>query len=140
MAGGVLSGNSGIIVQCQTRRFLLKYYDKIFGNDRILKPEDIVLANSKDSDFVGPFGAAMVSNRNHKLSAITFMKKRIDSIVQGCRSGEVIPLKTILSVQKDLRVEKKEIVDYLNLLISSGVINLDSKGNYLKPIEYDRPK
>jgi hypothetical protein len=123
LAGGVLSGESGPLVIRQAEAFLVKYYDKIFGWQKHLKPGSVRLAIAVENpDTVGPFGAAMVANRFHKMNSLAVMEKEVDYRVRSLKPGDTLSLKDLQKTFRHLRVKKEDILTYLESLISKSVL------------------
>ena len=123
LSGGVLGGSTGKLVVKQTEAFLAKYYDKIFGIQKHLKPGSIQLAVAVENpETVGPFGAAMVANRIHKMNSLAVMEKEIDYRVRNLKPGDTLSIKDLERFFEDSRVNEEDIREYLELLISKSVL------------------
>jgi len=130
LAGGVLAGDTGKLVRMQTDAFFGKYYDKIKAHF----PEDaITLADTgEDPDAVGPIGAAMVANRQHKLNALAVMRRRIEKLVRGIQAGGVVTLAEPEQHCRDVRVAPDSIRDFLQNLAAQGALAPTPNGSYRK--------
>jgi hypothetical protein len=123
LSGGVLRNETGKIIVEQTEGFLAKYYDKIFGAQKHLKPGSVQLAVTVENpDTVGPFGAAMVANRIHKMNSLAVMEKEIDYRVRNLKPGDTISIKDLEDTFKHSRIKKEDIREYLELLISKSIL------------------
>lgn len=123
LSGGVLRNETGKIIVEQTEGFLAKYYDKIFGPQKHLKPGSVQLAVAVENpDTVGPFGAAMVANRIHKMNSLAVMEKEIDYRVRNLKPGDTLSIKDLEAIFKYSRVKKEDIREYLELLISKSIL------------------
>jgi hypothetical protein len=84
LSGGVLSGATGNIVESQTKKFLLKYFDKIYGPGKTLADGSIVRAVSGEISNPGMFGAAMAANRMAQIrEAREFVNVVRDTVAQA---------------------------------------------------------
>lgn len=101
LAGGVLTGRSGEIVERQAKGFLAKYYDKIYGNGRPLGPETLVRAGVEGVSNPGVFGAAMAANRQWQVDRIGILARRIEEHLNHHSIGEEITVEEILSFAED---------------------------------------
>ncbi len=118
LAGGVLRNETGKLVIKQTEAFLDKYYDKIFGPQKHLKPGSVRLAVTVESpDTIAPFGAAMAANRLHKMNSLAVMEKEIDFRVRNLKPGEILSIRDLKEIFKQSRVKREDIQGYLDLLI-----------------------
>jgi len=123
LAGGVLGGETGKLLVRQAESFLSKYYNKIFGPGKHLKQGSVRLATAvANPDTVGPFGAAMVANRIHKMNSLAVMEKEIDYRVRDLRPGASLSLEDMLKFFKGSRVSKEDILDYLGTLMSKSIL------------------
>jgi hypothetical protein len=139
LAGGVLSGETGPLVIRQAKSFLGKYYDKIFGLKKHLKPGSVRLAMAvKNPDTVGPFGAAMVANRFHKMNSLAVMEKEVDYRVRSLKPGDTLSLKDLEKTFQHLRINKEDILTYLETLISKSILLQQSteKEVYVKALNH----
>jgi len=123
LSGGVLRNETGKVIVEQTEGFLAKYYDKIFGAQKHLKPGSVQLAVAVENpDTVGPFGAAMVANRIHKINSLAVMEKEIDYRVRKLKPGDTISIKDLEDTFKHSRIKKEDLREYLELLISKSIL------------------
>ncbi len=137
LAGGVLRGETGELVIRQTEAFLAKFYDKIFGPTKHLKPGSIRIALSVDRpDTVGPFGAAMIANRAHKVKSIALMEKEIDYHVSQLHPGYILSIKDVTKKLKASRADDSDIKQYVESLVAKGILlQVDDTGNeYMKTL------
>ncbi len=95
LAGGVLTGQTGRLVRRQTVGFLQKYYDKICGPDKNLRPDAIVLATG-DPALMGPFGAAMSAHREHKMALAGRLRQAIRCHVLSLPPGTSVTVGDLL--------------------------------------------
>ena len=133
LAGGVLSGETGELVRDQTAAFLEKFYDKICPSH--LPREEITLAQPPegfDRESVGPFGAAMAANRQHKLAALGVMRRRLEKLVHEKASGETVDLAKAQQLCSDVRVDQTSIGSFLQNLAAQGVLAPTSNNSYRK--------
>lgn len=139
LSGGVLRDKTGKLIVEQTEAFLEKYYDKIFGPQKHLKPGSVQLAAAVDNpDTVAPFGAAMVANRIHKMNSLAVMEKEIDYRVRNLKPGDTLSINDLEGIFKSPRVKKEDIREYLEVLISKSVLLQQSteKEVYVKSLNH----
>lgn len=123
LAGGVLSGRTGPLVKQQTEAFLLKYYDKVYGPTKNLKPGAIKLAPAEDGAIMGPLGAAMIANRQQKMNALAQMHQHIDYLVRSIRPGQALPpAEKILRGLNSPRLEAADVTTYLDALVAKALL------------------
>lgn len=125
LSGGVLRGKTGGLIARQTEGFLAKYYDKIFGPKKHLKPGSIRLAPAGDHpDAVGPFGAAMVANRQHKVNSHAVLEKLLTSAVCSMKPGETITPAQAAAKFSLQRISPAATEGYLHRLVADTVLVL----------------
>jgi hypothetical protein len=134
LAGGVLAGATGHIVRVQTERFLLKYYDKVFGPGKNLTPDSIRLAQTYDPAIVGPLGAAMSANRLHRIQSQRSLQQIIHHTVERLTPGETLRLPELAQLTADLRGHQEGLKDCLEELVAASRLLplVGQEGSYLK--------
>lgn len=120
LAGGVTQGMSGRVICHQAEAFLSKYYDKIFGPEKNLKPGFLIVAEVDDLNVVGPYGAAMVANRARKLAAWVELNKHVEFEVDQLEPGQQIDAKGTLDRFGPSRMEKDDARQCLERLVSES--------------------
>ena len=130
LAGGVLAGDTGTLVRTQADAFFAKYYDKIKAHF----PDDgITLADTgEDPEAVGPLGAAMVANRQHKLNALRVMRRRIEKLMREKQPGGIVTITEAGQFCRDVRVAPESIRDFLQNLTAQGALVPMPDGSYRK--------
>jgi len=92
LSGGVLSGRTGEIVETQTKRFMLKYFDKIYGREKYLTEESIIRVTSSRISNPGMFGAAMAMNRVAQVREARTFAKIVHAAIEHAGPGEIISI------------------------------------------------
>jgi len=124
LAGGVLSGLTGLLVQAQTARFMRKHYDKIYGESKSLRPGSFKLATHQAARTVGTFGAAMAAHRADKMSRLGEIRKRLRFDVLRLKPGQSLTRRELLLGAGDdclLRFEREGRA-YIDELIEEGLL------------------
>ncbi|MBI5207944.1 MAG: HD domain-containing protein [Candidatus Firestonebacteria bacterium] len=136
LAGGVLSGLSGVLVKVQIESFLLKYYDKVYGKDKNLELDSIGIAQTDKPAIIGPLGAAMIANRVHKMSELSNMQKIMDFKINNLKPGETILFTNIWDLVKNFRIEKKDVINYFDKFVSESILipKQDDHNTYIKTL------
>jgi hypothetical protein len=113
LAGGVLTGRSGEIVERQAKGFLARYYDKIYGDGKPLGPDTLVRAGIEGVANPGVFGAAMAANRQRQVDRIRLLARRIEERLKHFALGEEISIDELLSSEEDrvMREHARRILD-----------------------------
>ncbi len=122
LTGGVLSSISGALVKRQTEAFLLKYYDKVYGSGKNIELDSIVLAHNAVPAVVGPYGAAMIANRMHKMNGLAQMRKIIDFKINSLMPGDAVSFDTVFDSIKSIRCKENDIRNYLDRLVSESIL------------------
>jgi hypothetical protein len=128
LAGGVLAGETGKLVRVQADAFFGKYYDKI----KAYFPADaITLADTgEDSEAVGPLGAAMVANRQHKLNALAVMRRLVEKLIRSKEPGGNVTVAEAEHYCRDVRVAPETIREFLTKLAAQGALAPTPDGSY----------
>jgi hypothetical protein len=130
LAGGVLAGDTGKLVRNQVEEFFAKYYDKIKAR---FPADAITLAEfGENAEIVGPLGAAMVANRQHKLNALAVMRRRIERLVRRTQGGGIITFAECEHNCQGVRVETESIKGFLQHLGAEGALAPSPDGAYRK--------
>jgi hypothetical protein len=96
LSGGVLGGETGDLVETQTKAFLSKYYDKIYGPGRPLARDAVTRAGFEGVSNAGVFGAAMAANRLRQINAAQALVQAIHYRMKQCAVGEVVRVDDLL--------------------------------------------
>lgn len=136
LTGGVLSNLSGLLVKRQTEAFLLKYYDKVYGPGKNIELNAVVLAHNDVPAVVGPYGAAMIANRFHKMNGLSQMRKIVDFNIHNLKPGDTISFNSLLKLIRNIRCEDKDIRDYLERLVAESILlpMKDEEDTYIKTL------
>jgi len=138
LAGGVLSGLTGAIVKTQTEAFLLKYYDKIYGDGKSLPLDAIQLAESDNRELMGPLGAAMLANRAHKSERLKAMRRLVDFLIRGCPAGNALRMADLVNVlrERGINSTEREVRDYLYTKVADSILIPDHDERvFIKAVE-----
>ena len=123
LAGGVLRDSSGWLVEKQTQAFLAKYYDKIFGPTKHLKPGAIRRAlRTANPDTIGPFGAAMVANRLHKIQSIAVMEKQIEAVICRMKPGQSMTIGGLMRMFANSRAKEEDVRHFIQSYVSRSLL------------------
>ena len=90
LSGGVISGDTGKLVEKHTRAFLSKYYDKIYGAGRPLATEAVASAHFDGVSNAGIFGAALAANRRRQVKLARSLEQTIEYRLKQCAIGEEV--------------------------------------------------
>jgi hypothetical protein len=136
LAGGVTQGMSGRVIRHQSQAFLAKYYDKVFGPTKNLKPGFLKVAQVKDLNVVGPYGAAMLANRAHKLAAWVELNKRVEFEVDQREPGRRIDVDSVLDCFGPTRMTPDDARQSLERLLSESRLLRapDTPDQFIKPV------
>ena len=114
----------------QTSKFLLKYYDKVFGVEKSLEPDALILAQTEDPMKVGPFGAAMLASRAHCVAGLVELDMKVRFKIDQLQPGQEINLKQVEGEVKNPRLDRDDIKRCFARLISeSRVLPLDDRSD-----------
>jgi hypothetical protein len=97
LAGGVLSGETGRLFEQQTRAFLSKYYDKIYGVGKALLPGSVKLVGNAQIGNPGAFGAALGANRERQITLANSISLEIERRSASCNVGEVLDIRKVVA-------------------------------------------
>ncbi len=138
LAGGVLRSASGRLVERQTQAFLGKYYDKIFGPTKHLKPGCIRLAsNSMHPDTVGPFGAAMVANRQHKLQSLAAMEKQVEAVIVAMVPGRHVTVRSLAKSFGSSRLTEEDVRRCIQGAMSRSLLVQDRESRFMRTMNLE---
>lgn len=90
LSGGVIGGETGKLVEHQTKAFLSKYYDKIYGPNRPLASGAVTRAHYENVSNAGIFGAALAANRMRQVTLARSLALTIDYRLKQCEIGEEV--------------------------------------------------
>lgn len=96
LSGGVLAGETGDLVESQTKAFLSKYYDKIYGSDRPLVSGAVARANYDGVSNAGVFGAALAANRMRQVTAAQSLARTIHYRLKQCEIGAEVRVEELI--------------------------------------------
>ena len=136
LTGGPLTGTTGEIVKCQVERFLLKYYDKVYGPGKNLIPGSIVVPQVNDPAILGPFGVAMMANRLNKATAMNTLLEKIELYIRSLYPGSTLTIHEVEGLLKLPVAKRKDIKISLETLIEAGLLLPDptAPNEYIKPL------
>lgn len=97
LSGGVIGGETGKLVEEQTKRFLSKYYDKIYGLGRPLASGAVALAHHENVSNAGIFGAALAANRMRQVALARSLAQTIEYRLKQCAIGEEVRFDDLIS-------------------------------------------
>jgi hypothetical protein len=138
LAGGVLSGLTGELVKGQAEKFLLKYYDKIYGAGKNLPPNALQLAQSENRELAGPLGVAMLANRAHKEARLKALRRLVDFLIGEMEPGNLIGLSKVESELRKRRISasRSEVLAYLLAKVAESVLIPQKDGKtFIKAVE-----
>jgi len=121
LAGGVLSGRSGEIVEAQAKGFLRKYYDKIYGDGKPLGPDTLVRAGFDNVSNPGVFGAAMAASRQWHVEHDRLLGRRIDERLRHLPIGAEVEIEELFAASDDVSSSDRAL-RLLELRLATGVI------------------
>jgi hypothetical protein len=90
LSGGVLGAETGKLVEEQTKAFLSKYYDKIYGPGRPLASGAVARAHNLTVSNAGIFGAALAANRMRQVTLARSLAQTIEYRLKQCAIGEEV--------------------------------------------------
>ena len=90
LSGGVIGGETGKLIEEQTKAFLSKYYDKIFGTGRPLASGAVARAHYNNISNAGIFGAALAANRMRQVALAQSLAQIIEYRLKQCAIGEEV--------------------------------------------------
>jgi HD domain len=90
LSGGVIGGETGKLVEEQTRAFLNKYYDKIYGTNRPLASGAVARAHYDNVSNAGIFGAALAANRMRQVTLAQSLAQTISYRLKQYEIGEEV--------------------------------------------------
>ncbi len=131
LAGGVLGGQTGEIVERQAKGFLGKYYDKIYGERKPLGPDTLVRASFEGVSNPGVFGAAMSANRQRLVERDRLLGRKIEERLRHLPIGEEVPLEEILALADD-PAARPSVLRLLDQHFASGAIARTQNGRIQK--------
>jgi hypothetical protein len=97
LSGGVISGETGEVIEGQTKAFLNKYYDKIYGLERSLGPGAVARAVFAGVSNAGVFGAALAANRMRQVALAKALAQMISYRLKQCEIGEEIRIDELIA-------------------------------------------
>jgi hypothetical protein len=90
LSGGVIGGETGELIERQTKAFLSKYYDKIYGLGRPLASGAVTRAIFDGVSNAGVFGAALAANRLRQVALARSLAEEISYRLKQCEIGEEV--------------------------------------------------
>jgi hypothetical protein len=96
LSGGVIGGETGKLVEEQTKAFLSKYYDKIYGRGRPLTSDAVARAHYDDVSNAGIFGAALAANRMRQVTLARSLAQTIEYRLKQCAIGEKVSVQQLV--------------------------------------------
>jgi hypothetical protein len=127
LAGGVLGGESGEIVESQAKAFLAKYYDKIYGRGKALGPDTLLRATFDRISNPGVFGAAMAANRQRQVELDRALSRAVDERISRLSIGEELAVDDILELAGDAAM-RRSVLRRLDEHFANGDVARTPKG------------